>query len=202
MENVDEVSRSKWIALVAFLVINFIQILLVAVLTLDESSILIIGFNPSLSNPLGSLGLFVGISIVQLVTIYISSYQMLKGEDLIELYPSLDKKNEWKCKYSQTELVEWTQHLAEMSKVSISKIFIIKSPIPNAFTFSLPFLGSIVVIHTNLLDLLNPEEVQAIIAHEIGHIKRCDSLISIFSRMPSYFVDIIYLYIYVRSSPT
>ena len=40
--------------------------------------------------------------------------------------------------------------------------------------------------------------MQAIIAHELGHIKNRDSIITIFTRMPSFFIDIIYLYIYVR----
>ena len=72
------------------------------------------------------------------------------------------------------------------------------SPLPNAFTFSLPLIGSIVVVHSNTLDVLNEEEMQAIIAHELGHIKNRDSIVTIFTRMPSFFIDVIYLYVYVR----
>ena len=72
------------------------------------------------------------------------------------------------------------------------------SPLPNAFTFSLPFLGSTVVVHSNTLDVLNELEMQAIIAHEIGHIKNRDSIVTLLTRMPSFFIDLIYLYVYVR----
>ena len=72
------------------------------------------------------------------------------------------------------------------------------SPLPNAFTFSLPFLGSTVVVHSNTLDVLNEAEMQAIIAHEIGHIKNRDSIVTLLTRMPSFFIDLIYLYVYVR----
>jgi Zn-dependent protease with chaperone function len=73
-----------------------------------------------------------------------------------------------------------------------------ESPLPNAFTFSLPFIGTVVVVHSNTLEVLNAEEVQAIIAHELGHIKNRDSLVNIFTRMPSFFVDLIYIYVYIR----
>jgi hypothetical protein len=63
---------------------------------------------------------------------------------------------------------------------------------------SLPLIGTIVVVHSNTLDVLNEEEMQAIIAHELGHIKNKDSIVTLLTRMPSFFIDIIYLYIYVR----
>jgi hypothetical protein len=38
----------------------------------------------------------------------------------------------------------------------------------------------------------------SVIAHELGHVKNADSLISILVRMPAIFVDLIYLYVYAR----
>ncbi|MHA1576433.1 MAG: hypothetical protein ACTSU3_03650, partial [Candidatus Thorarchaeota archaeon] len=67
MGNIEEVSRSKWIALTAFLVVNFLQIIFVSLLTLDESTLWIIGMDPSLTNPLVSVVLFVSILLIQLV---------------------------------------------------------------------------------------------------------------------------------------
>ncbi|MBE0525884.1 MAG: M48 family metalloprotease, partial [Candidatus Thorarchaeota archaeon] len=82
--------------------------------------------------------------------------------------------------------------------VSVKKIFLMASPLPNAYTFSLPLIGTVIVVHSNTLDVLNAEEMQAIIAHEVGHIKNRDSIVTIFTRMPSFFIDLIYLYVYVR----
>ncbi|MFW9851302.1 MAG: M48 family metallopeptidase [Candidatus Thorarchaeota archaeon] len=117
---------------------------------------------------------------------------------MIELLPTWNPETEWKCRYSRDTIVEWTQDLARRSEVEVKKIFLMNSPLPNAFTFSLPLIGSVVVVHSNTLEVLNEEEVKAIITHELGHIKNRDSIVQIFTRMPSFFVDLIYIYIYIR----
>jgi Zn-dependent protease with chaperone function len=123
---------------------------------------------------------------------------MMRSPDLVELYPKFNKETPWQRKFSRDDIVKWTLELAKKSEVSIRKIFLMSSPLPNAYTFSLPLIGSIVVVHSNTLDVLNEEEMQAIIAHELGHIKNRDSIVTILTRMPSFFIDIIYLYIYIR----
>jgi Zn-dependent protease with chaperone function len=130
--------------------------------------------------------------------LYISAAQMMRSPDLIELYPRFNKENPWKRKFSRDDIVKWTLELAKKSEVSVKKIFLMASPLPNAYTFSLPLIGSIVVVHSNTLDVLNEGEMQAIIAHELGHIKNRDTIVTILTRMPSFFIDIIYLYIYIR----
>ncbi len=44
---------------------------------------------------------------------------------------------------------------------------------PNAYTLAIAGKKPFVVVHTALLELLTPIEIQAIIAHELGHLK-CD----------------------------
>ncbi len=194
----EEINRKKWMALVAFLLMDFLQILLVSVLTIDETNPFIVGFSPSHSNSVVSGSLFATILCIQLLMIYMSAYSMLGRTDMIKIYPGPVKPEECNCRYGRDEIVEWSLEIAKKSEVHIDKIFLMKSPMPNAFTFSLPLLGSALALHSNLLDVLKPEEVKAIISHEIGHIRNKDSLISIFSRMPAFFIDIIYLYIYLR----
>src|SRR5580704_9919941 len=48
-------------------------------------------------------------------------------------------------------------------------LFIMDQPQPNAFTFGCerPFI----VLHSGLVDLLDEEELMAVIGHELGHIK-------------------------------
>jgi hypothetical protein len=46
-----------------------------------------------------------------------------------------------------------------------------KIPVPNAYTFAMRGEQPFVVIHTSLLELLTPAETQAVIAHELGHLK-------------------------------
>lgn len=193
---IEEVNRRKWMAIYAFLIMDVVQILLVSVLYIGHP-IFVLGFDFSHSNPIISVSLFLGISLMQIAMLYITASSMLRQEDLIKLYPKYNKETEWRSRYSRDDIVNWTQELAKQSKVKVGKIFIMNSPLPNAFTFSLPFLGSVVVVHTNTLEVLNEEEVKAIIAHELGHIANRDSLVQIFTRMPSFFIDLIYLYIYI-----
>ena len=42
---------------------------------------------------------------------------------------------------------------------------------PNAYTFAMRGKQPFVVMHTSLIDLLTDEEVKAVIAHELGHLK-------------------------------
>ena len=193
---VADVKREKLLAIYAFLIVDFIQILFVSLLYLDDTTLFVVGIDFSRSNPLVSVSLFFGIIVMQIIMVYGIAAQTLRKDDLVELSPNYDENTEWKCRYSRDSIVEWVQDLAKMSGVVVKKIYLMNSPLPNAFTFSLPFLGSVVVVHSNTLEVLNENEVKAIITHELGHIKNKDSIVQIFTRMPSFFVDLIYIYVY------
>jgi len=51
------------------------------------------------------------------------------------------------------------------------QLYVRQNPIPNAYTFAMRGKQPFIVIHTSLVDLLTPEETQAVIAHELGHLK-------------------------------
>lgn len=53
------------------------------------------------------------------------------------------------------------------------QLYVQQNPVPNAYTFAMRGKQPFIVIHTALLELLTPEEIQAVIAHELGHLK-CD----------------------------
>jgi len=195
---VDEIKREKYLAIYAFLFMDIIQILFVSILYLDDTTPFVVGIDFSRSHALTSVSLFFGIVALQIIMIYYMALQTLRKEDLEELAPDFDDSMKWRCRYSRDDIVEWTRALAKRSGVKVDRIYLMNSPLPNAFTFSLPFIGSVVVVHSNTLEVLNEEEVQAIITHELGHIKNNDSLVSIFTRMPSTFIDLIYLYVYIR----
>ncbi|MHA3964271.1 MAG: M48 family metallopeptidase [Candidatus Thorarchaeota archaeon SMTZ1-45] len=192
---IEEVNKKKWIAIYAFLIMDLIQILFVSIFY--NLPIFVYEEGVANSNPLISVSLFFTISIMQVVLLYITASQMLRQKDLIMLFPKYDLETEWTSRYSRDNLVNWTQDLAKQSNVEVNRIYLMNSPLPNAFTFSLPLLGSIVVVHSNTLEVLNKNEVKAIITHELGHIANRDSLVQIFTRMPSFFIDLIYLYIYI-----
>lgn len=53
------------------------------------------------------------------------------------------------------------------------QLYVRQNPVPNAYTFAMRGKQPFIVIHTSLIELLTPEEIQAVIAHELGHLK-CD----------------------------
>lgn len=59
----------------------------------------------------------------------------------------------------------------EILDLDIPHLYIKQNPVPNAYTMAIRGHQPFIVVHTALLDLLNPEEIQAVIAHELGHLK-------------------------------
>ncbi|MBE9052583.1 M48 family metallopeptidase [Nostocales cyanobacterium LEGE 11386] len=53
------------------------------------------------------------------------------------------------------------------------QLYIRQHPAPNAYTFAMRGKQPFIVLHTSLVDILTPAEIQAVIAHELGHLK-CD----------------------------
>jgi Zn-dependent protease with chaperone function len=53
------------------------------------------------------------------------------------------------------------------------QLYVRQHPAPNAYTFAMRGKQPFVVLHTSLIDILTSEEIQAVIAHELGHLK-CD----------------------------
>lgn len=51
------------------------------------------------------------------------------------------------------------------------ELYVRQHPMPNAYTFAMRGRQPFVMLHTSLVDLLTPEEIQAVIAHELGHLK-------------------------------
>jgi Zn-dependent protease with chaperone function len=51
------------------------------------------------------------------------------------------------------------------------ELYVRQNPIPNAYTLAVSGKKPFIVLHTSLIDLMTPGEVQAVIAHELGHLK-------------------------------
>ncbi|MGK7912488.1 MAG: M48 family metallopeptidase [Synechococcus sp.] len=55
--------------------------------------------------------------------------------------------------------------------LEVPQLYIKQNPNPNAYTFAMRGKQPFIVVHTSLLDLLEPDEIQAVLAHELGHLK-------------------------------
>ncbi|MBU7581754.1 MAG: M48 family metallopeptidase [Nostoc sp. TH1S01] len=77
---------------------------------------------------------------------------------------------------SENQLPDLHKLLLEACKVldiEPPQLYVRQHPAPNAYTFAMRGKQPFVVLHTSLIDILTPEEIQAVIAHELGHLK-CD----------------------------
>lgn len=55
--------------------------------------------------------------------------------------------------------------------VPVPQLFVKQNPSPNAYTLAVQGNKPFIVVHSSLIELLSPEELQAVIAHELGHLK-------------------------------
>lgn len=68
------------------------------------------------------------------------------------------------------------------------KVFISDVPLPISFSYGSPFTGSRLAITSRLLDVLNTEELAAVLSHELGHLKNRDvQVTTLLSFLPSVF---------------
>ncbi|MBI5225189.1 M48 family metalloprotease [Candidatus Micrarchaeota archaeon] len=65
---------------------------------------------------------------------------------------------------------------SQLAGIPSPKLYIVNDPSPNAFAFGRTQGSSNVAVHSGLLDLLDDDELEGVIAHEIGHIKHRDVL--------------------------
>ncbi len=75
------------------------------------------------------------------------------------------------------ELHKMIEELAANAGIPKPKVCIVQNNTPNAFAFGRTQKSSYVAVHTGLMDILDKEEVRAVLAHEIGHIKNRDVLV-------------------------
>ena len=90
-------------------------------------------------------------------------------------------------------LHEMVERLSKKSRIKTPKLMKAKMAIPNAFAYSSPLTGSKVAVTTGLLETLDADEVEAVIGHELGHLKHRDVQVMMFvSILPAIFYYIGY----------
>ena len=71
-------------------------------------------------------------------------------------------------------LHQTVKNLSIKSGITKPKLMISKIPLPNAFAYGSPITGNRVAVTEGLLKNLNNDEVEAVIGHELGHLKHRD----------------------------
>lgn len=98
---------------------------------------------------------------------YFSDTMILKHYNAIEVDPR-----------EAPVLYRVVERLVERAELPMPKVYIIHDPIPNAFATGRNPENAAVAITTGLLELLNEDEIEGVMAHELSHVNHRDILVS------------------------
>lgn len=76
------------------------------------------------------------------------------------------------------QLYPTIQHLTQRANLPMPRVYVIPSMAPNAFATGRDPKHSAVAVTQGIMQMLNQEELEGVIAHELAHIKHRDILIS------------------------
>lgn len=118
------------------------------------------------------VGLTIGITLLQ----YLLAPVIIKA--FTNMRPLDEKEYEWLHKMADDIVKK-----AGLKKKP--KLYLVRDGTPNAFAFGYGKNHAYVALHTGLIELLSKDEIKAVLAHEIGHVKHNDIvLITIASMVP------------------
>ena len=91
------------------------------------------------------------------------------------------------------QLHQVVEELSKKSGIKTPRLMLAQIPIPNAFAYGSPVAGNRVAVTDGILKTLNPDEVEAVLGHELGHLKHRDVQAMMFvSLLPALFTYIGY----------
>ncbi len=76
------------------------------------------------------------------------------------------------------ELYDIVEKLASKAELPMPKVYIMNNPTPNAFATGRNPNNSAVAVTSGIMSMLNKEELEGVISHELTHIKNRDILVS------------------------
>lgn len=86
------------------------------------------------------------------------------------------------------------RRISERAHIKEPKLMIAEVDMPNAFAYGSPLTGNRVAVTKGLLNVLNPDEIEAVLGHELGHLKHRDVQVMMFvSMLPAILYYIAYM---------
>jgi len=76
--------------------------------------------------------------------------------------------------FEEKQLVDVVEEMAVATGLPKPKVYVIDDPDPNAFATGRDPQSACIATTTGLLAILNREELQAVVAHEMGHVRNLD----------------------------
>lgn len=116
----------------------------------------------------GGMLLFFGIAVVMNLGAYWYS-----GEIALKMAGAREVSEQ-----EAPDLYRLVNEVATYAHLPQPRVAIIDSPSPNAFATGRDANHAVVAVTTGILDLLSKQELQGVLAHELGHVRNHDILIS------------------------
>ncbi|MBP2643293.1 MAG: hypothetical protein H6Q67_1180 [Firmicutes bacterium] len=76
------------------------------------------------------------------------------------------------------DLIRMVSSLVQKGKIPMPRVYIVDTDVPNAFATGRNPEHGVVAVTTGIMRALSYEELQGVVAHELAHIKKRDTLIS------------------------
>jgi len=215
MVSIRRIRVSRLINSSIFFLLTLLQMIIVSWISIsqvpDEGSEFaftkILGFYISI-NPFSELW-FTAVLVIltgglQILLLAFLVNVVFSNKNMIQIYP-LPKKGVAHSP-EEEQLVNKTINIVSKvstrAKIKVKKIFVYRKSVPNAFSLDLipiPFLRRpYIVLNTNVLEILSEKEIEAVVAHELAHVKHGDSLFRLILSIPRLFLNLAYIFIYLQ----
>lgn len=136
-------------------------------LLLGSLSVVLVFIGGYLGGQMGMLIALIMAGGMNFYAYYFSDIAILKHYNAVEVDPR-----------EAPMLYRVVERLVDRAELPMPKVYIIHDHIPNAFATGRNPQHAAVAITTGLLELLNEEEVEGVMAHELSHVRHRDILIA------------------------
>ncbi len=121
----------------------------------------------------GMIGGQMGMMIAFVIAVGMNFFSYFNSDKLVLKHYNAVEVNENQAK----GLYDMVRRLSQRAETPMPKVYIIPDHVPNAFATGRNHSNAAVAVTEGLLEILNDNEVEGVLAHEMSHVKHYDILV-------------------------